>query len=243
MKKIFAILLLACVFVSGCGTPLIELTTDESQRIISYASYVVMRHNSAADKGVVKLAESADAAPNENANDESPAEEAASPQGESADSESADASQGQTAEASASAGNEGTAVASVSEAADLSGCTIAYSGIEEVSEYTEGTYFSMTPSSGNVYFIVRYTLKNDSSDAVTVNLMDQRPAFTADIDGTSYEAKSTVLSSDLANINNQIESGGTLDTIIMFEVPEGTAQTLNSLQVTVNGKTASLDVQ
>ena len=55
MKKIFAILLLATVFVSGCGTPLIDLTAAESQRIVSYASYVLMKHNDAALKGIVKV--------------------------------------------------------------------------------------------------------------------------------------------------------------------------------------------
>ena len=141
---------------------------------------------------------------------------------------------GQTAEpATTDTQTENTVSGAVEEVVDLSGCVISYDGAEATQDYTEGTYFSMTPDEGNQYIILKYTISNNTTSGITVDVMDQRVSFSATIGGSPADALSTVLPRDLANVNEVIKAGESIQAQIIFEVPEGTEASAENVKASV----------
>ena len=240
MKKIALFLCVGLLFLSGCGTQLLNLTEDEESQIISYASYILLKYNGAAQKGITDAQiESSDTT------EETQKQEAAEEPSEEETTSGDAGEQTSSGDASSSAGEEQDSTISdlaIDEVLDFSGCSLSYVSCETAEDYTEGTYFSMTPASGCDYLILKFSIANKSDAETNVDLIDQLPMFSAQIDGETYSSLTTVLSGDLANINETIAAGDSLEAVLLFEIPEGSAGAVTSVSVKADGNSGSMEI-
>ncbi|MCR4842611.1 MAG: hypothetical protein K5840_05065 [Eubacterium sp.] len=235
MKKLALLVCVGILFLSGCGTPLIELTDEENREIVSYASYILLKYNGAAAKGVTGVSVSGDAQETEET-EESETQEVEEQMDETAAS-------AETGDASEADSTSAAVTKSILDVLNLGGCTLSYSDESVVEDYTEGTYFSMTPSSGNDFLIVKMKLENNTGNSVTVDVPAQGLTFSAVIGGSEEDAMITVLSGDLANIKEDIDDGSSKEVLLFFEIPSGSTDKATQIIATAgDGTKGALEI-
>ncbi len=228
MKKMALLLCLSTIFLTGCGTSLITLTDSESELIISYASYVLLKYNAKAVHGLTDadLEDTADETTEETTQEET---------------QTADASGDVSTENSTGTSTE-ESTASLDEVLDLSGCSISYVSSEIADDYMEEELFLATPSSGCCYLVLTFSITNQTGNTVSVDTLSQLPSFQVLVGDSSYTASRTVLSNDLANIDEDIAAGDSTDAVLLVEVPEGTTDSASKVTVTVGENSGSMDI-
>ena len=228
MKRAMLALCAMCLFLTGCGTKLITLTEEEEDQIVSYASLALLKYNYHAAKGIT------------NAKPEVPEK----PEDDEEEEEEQDLEESGDASAAAVT-EEDTAIPTVAfdEALDLSGCALTYDKGEFATEYSEGNYFTMSPTgAGNIYLVLNFVLSNDTKKDAEVDVLSQMPSFSVDMGETNADSVSTVLSADLSNIKETIKAGESKNVVVLFEVPDGTGDVPKSMTVTVDGRQGTMEL-
>jgi hypothetical protein len=85
---------------------------------------------------------------------------------------------------------------------------------------------------------------NNSSEVVDVDNLSRNPSFVATVNG-EYTSRSeiTILNEDFSTMTETIEPGATVNTVLLFQVPETVTevQTL-VLEVEVDGQTYQITI-
>ncbi|MCR5784041.1 MAG: DUF4352 domain-containing protein [Eubacterium sp.] len=225
MKRIALVFCILTVFIAGCGTPVITLTEDERSTIVTYASGVLLKYNRAADKGLT----SATLSEEEETTEEKSAEETATDE-----EETTDASSESSEETSYAPDSDAVAIEEVLE---LNGLDIEYDSISYMQTFSEGDYFDMSAASGNTYQVLTIKLTNNTSSKISVDILNQNPTLTYEINGESYKAMTTVLSEDFHNMQTSVAAGKSKTAVLITEVSEDDSIDAESiiLYATVNG--------
>ncbi len=237
-KSLVCVLIIfCCIFMSGCGEELKELTEEEEDIITLYAAKVVAKHNVRLSQGIVRYKGSDDA-------DEEDTEE----ETDGADADTDDAAEeasdtpqeqptedgGQPAETAEETTASTADPVSLTDAMSMDQITFSFKGASVPESLRLSSYYTLPdPAAGKNYVIVTYEVRNASDTARNVSIASLRPVFTAEIDGESSTA-GIVLEDDLATYEGVIDAGGAEDLIILFEVSEQAASDLSALNLSVN---------
>lgn len=246
--KISAILLatMMAVLLTGCnkegtevsGEELTEagMTREQQQMYAEYAAGVLMKYNAGTNMRVLEGRQLVRAEEEENAKKEQQAkrEQAAAEyeQGNQPESSSTDgdADGSETAET----------VAYVEDMGNLLGMepfSIVYMGYEVTESYpseaSEEMFMAMDATAGNTLLVAKFAVTNTGSDTQTFDMLAKQGKFRVNVNGETIGAQYTLLLDDLSMYKEDIEAGATVDTVLIFEIPQEHAETLDSIEMTI----------
>lgn len=229
MKKFGILSAVACLFLTGCGDAMLALTEDEEKAIVAYASEAVAKGNRYMNQGITYPPKEEEAEEPEEPEEE-PVE--AEPEENGADDVQQPAGDEQDDAATTQPQEEPATQSTLTDALNIPGVTATYSGYQLSTSYTEGSYFAMTAEQGNTYLILDIRLENTQDQPVECNLLSRGLTLSLYVNGELVaDSIVTVLLNDFTTYIDTVEAGASMDTIALFEVPEGVAQSIQTLSV------------
>ncbi len=214
------VLLLLCVFCTGCSAQLYDLTDEEEEMIVLYSAKIVSKYNRAQDTGYCYARE-----PEESADEEEP-ETDTEPQPEEG------------------AGEEPP---SFSDIVAVDGLQFEYQGYDIAAEYTSDDIALPAAEEGSSYLILHILATNTTAQDLTVDLLSSPITYTLSLnDNVSAECISTLSMEDLSTYYNRSFAAGTTDdTVLLFQVKTEYLQEITSLalQVEKQGQTYNVILQ
>ena len=216
-----AVLLTSALALTGCGEEPFELQDNEREIIVDYAAHIVAKYNVRQPEGyryVYRTQEDEPELP-----EQSQAEEVQEDQIQTADSEDTPEKGGTGTDVGADSS------VTLSEALGLRDIQAVYTGTE-----LTGRYDSIVPDAGKQLMILHVTLQNRTEEAKECDILSLLPVFKAKVNGTQ-EATSemTILPENLSTWEDEIPAGGSVDTIIMFQVKEDAITSIDQLELKV----------
>lgn len=235
------LLLSALMLTTGCGDKAIQLTEEEEEVIVNYASHVVSKFNTRQPDGVVHVE-----VPKEDVNDEKETETETETE---AQAESTEANTGQFPDESGGVAPE-TAEQPTEEAPQARQVTLTeglgmadiealVTSTELKASYIEKDYYAMDASAGKTYLIVHVVLKNIGNAEINCDMLAMAPQFAAEVNGMgAVPAETTILLNDLSTYQGVIPAGGSEELVLLFQVPSDTVTQVDSLtlDLAVNGE-------
>jgi hypothetical protein len=227
--QIVTLFLLVSMMLCGCGTSMYEMTEEEEAVIIRYAAYVLAKHNVYQKDGMVAVnPELLEPETEEETEDETPTDEQDT---QIADNETQD----QTGTSSSSQTEQSDTI-SLAEAVGYGGqADISYTGFFVTDNFQEGKAYSLDAHTGYKFVVAQFTMKNTSGAALDVNVMATNPTFRMSYDGTKWVKEDvTLLLTDLSTYTGSLENGESVDLVLLFEVSDDVAESIEQLSFSVD---------
>ncbi len=206
-KRLLFVGIAACsLLFGGCGKELHVLTPEEESLIIHYAAYAVAKHNIQQKDGMTNVVvsetddETDDVTNTENLQD------------------------GQN-----SGGNEVvqdtriTLAEAIGHGTDL---TVAYTGSYVAKDYVEGTVYAVDAEIGKKFYIMKFTISNTTQNEVLVDNLTKGFKFKLTSGEMSVNGERTFLMTDFSSYVGTIGPGQAVETVLLFEIPEGSADSI-----------------
>lgn len=240
-----SLLVTASILFAGRSNAIPEMDDETKALVVEYTAGIVEKYD---QNRVVKLKEVSEI---ESAEKEESTEaindaeqEVAEPSGTDAvDLPSASETEsGDTNENTGNVSVEGEAVnavpASLEEFLQTEGISFRYEGYETASCYPneqsdEELYFVMNATEGNRLLILHFTVNNDSQEDKQVDLMHSGTRFKIEVNGEIKNALTTMLLNDLCNYQNMLAAGESDSLVLVCEVSEEQADSIQSLSLTM----------
>ena len=226
----FAAVLTAGTIITGCGTPLIELTGEELNLIAYSTARIVSKHNIQQKDGMINVII-----------DEYAEEEK--------DVVFSEESSQITQNDNTVQGNSGTDSGEVQTKVSLaeimghgSDLSVVYKGNSVSKHYTEGGYYSVDAESGKAFYVMKFSITNVSQAQVTLDNVSWNGTFKLVADDIKANAEVTFLNTDLATYVGTIAPGETKDAILLFKISEAKANSISTpnLQVIIDKKASEI---
>lgn len=241
IKKIskLALILSLSFSLTGCGLiPTLPLTADQSKIVAEYAAGLLLKHDKNYKGGiedyVVEEVEEDDISLLEEQVYEPVVEEEPLPEESTEVSEDSDIS-------STDADNPDTtdrySALPMADAIGLDGFDVTYASYESAKIYPEDNgelVFSMQANTGMELLILHFNLTNTSDSESLCDAIDSGCKYRLRINGTErVNSQHTILLNDLSEYYDNVAGFGMVDTVLVFEVAEGTSQNISSLDLTI----------
>jgi len=226
------------IFGSGCGSQIADLTDDQRQQVGEYAAFTLLRYDAESRSRLVDYSEveAADEALRRAEEAAKQAEEAKRRETEEAKPAGTYDSEGKLVEVVDS--NADTAVqVSMEEFLGLSsGVSLTYEGYTLQDSYPEeadiSDYFVVDAAEGKKFVVLWYSLSNGSGLDESINFLSDSVSFKCKVnDEVTVTALVTMLSDDMATLQTDLKPGEGTDCVLIFEVKESVADSVESLVV------------
>ncbi len=221
-RTLFICIAVCSLFLGGCGESLHELTAEEENLIVHYSAYVVAKHNIQQKDGMsgvyVPEAENSETVDVPNGTE--------NPEGGNGTG---------TGDAPVVEDTSVTLAAAIGHSSDL---VITYTGSYVADNYIEGSVYSVDADAGKTFYIMKFMLTNITQEDVVVENVTKNLGFKLSSGELSVKAESTFLMTDFSTYYGTISAGQSVETVILFEVPEGDAEgiTAPALQILLNNE-------
>ena len=230
-RYLFITMLMASLFLSGCGPQLYEMTVEEEELIVHSAAYFIAKHNIQQKDGVSAVI-----------NPDSIMSETKSEVPEAGiEIEAGDANLSLDEGAIESTQENGavTLAGAVGHEADL---FITYDGSYVADNYVEGDAYVLDAKSGKTYYIMKFTVTNPTSADVLLDNVSLNPSFKVISNEVEASAEVTFLSRDFSTYLGTIPAGESVETVILFQVSEAQAELMSEpvLQIKVDNKISKI---
>jgi hypothetical protein len=206
-----------------------EMTEEEEAVIIRYAAYVLAKHNVYQKDGMVAVnPELLEPETEEEPETETPDDEQ--------DTQIADNETQDQTDTSSSSQTEQADTISLAEAVGYGGQTdISYTGFFVTDNFQEGRAYSLDAHTGYQFVVAQFTMTNTSGAALDVNVMATNPTFRMSYDGTKWVKEDvTLLLTDLSTYTGSLENGESVDLVLLFEVSDDVAESIEQLSFSVD---------
>lgn len=214
--KMAAVAFTAIITLTGCGTQLYDMTDAEQSLIANYSAYVVAKHNIYQQDGMTNATE--DTEETEKVDEVSPGNS------HSQDNKTSEAGNDKSSNSQKEPAASQEKKVSLAEATGYGSLDITYNGATESDVYNEGSYYSMTAGSGNTFAVMKFTLKNPTGEDINVDMFGNARTYKAAFpDGKEYTAEGTFLTYSLNTFQGTVKAGGSVDVVLLFKIPQGTA--------------------
>lgn len=225
----------ALLMLSGCAENQIpDLTEDEMQSVSQYVAITMMKYDLGHSSRLMDLSEAgASYTPGVTAPSPSPNPEESVGMAPVDDTPIVD-SEGQEVKIE----NNYT----MEEVMGLpEGVSVTYLGYEMYASYPEDSdFFSVTAPEGNKVFVLRFSLTNTSGEERSVDLMSSRVTYRITLNGNyTRNALTTGLLEDLSTYKDTIQAGGSVETVLLIQVEEETAEEISSVGIIIKNDTKS----
>ena len=136
-------------------------------------------------------------------------------------------------------GISGGSMSDLASALMLDGITISYSGCTVTKSYPEGSdILSVRATNGRDIAAVEFNLKNTSNAAVVCNTAPLGAVMKLSVNNAAGVTEyATMLKNDLNTLSGvTIAPGENFKAVVLFMVPEGSADNITSLELTISGQ-------
>ena len=240
--KIAATLVAAAVTLGGCGEALYEMTPEEQEAVVSYASHAVAKFNNFQKDGEVFVRKDIleeDTDTQEKAQDvQTPPEDGAAGNTDAAP-KTDDSQDGAENAGSPSApqGQETESSSTIGEALDLGVIRADFMGSSLCATYEKSASYAVDAPPGSQLLVKNVKLVNQSSEDLAIDILAMTPAFSVTVNGEyTAAAQTTILPNDLSTFQGSLLAGESGDTVLLFEIPQEISAVSDlSLKVTMNG--------
>ena len=221
MKKIlgFLTVLLIAGMLTGCLMK--DLTEEEEARISEYAATLLLKY----DANYKNLLWEEIAEEEEAAEEELPVEEEKEQENETV---SGSAVAAETSEEDSKEVSQGLA-----EIFGLSGIDVLYSGCEFVKSFPiEGEQgYSVQAGNGKKLLIVKLQIKNNTSEAATVDILSGMPSFRIRFNEEEVVALMTIIPEDFSTMEEELPAGAAVEKVLIGEVSENFSEQIERLSI------------
>ena len=238
--KSFIAILAGTLLVSlcGCANAIPSLSEEQEALVVEYASTAVLKHDANYHGKLVKLSSLTDEEDIASENDEEgmesqPSEGTDSQQTASADTQEND--DGVTSDIPAEMMSE----TSAEQILGLQNASLSYSGYEVDDFYPQNgdeIYFIMNATTGNKLVVVKFTLKNNTSEEQNIAIQPGTVRIKITLNGEEKNALTTILLNDLATYQGTLEPDGETELVVIGEYSEEDLQTVDSLSVKIKNE-------
>ena len=157
----------------------------------------------------------------------------------------------QDSEDSSSGGTDGNEISYITDMSQVIGTdafSIVYDGYEITDSYPnsgDDILMAMDATSGKLLMVTKYKVTNISGQTENFDMFSKKGKFRLDLNGERYKSQYTLLLDDLSMYKGDIESGESIDTVLIFEVPEATVSNISDmvLSITVGDEVSSMQLQ
>lgn len=214
--KMAAVAFTAIITLTGCGTQLYDMTDAEQSLIANYSAYVVAKHNIYQQDGMTNATEDTE--------DTEKVDEVSPDNSHLQDNKTSEAGNDKSSNSQKEPAASQEKKVSLAEATGYGSLDITYNGATESDVYNEGSYYSMTAGSGNTFAVMKFTLKNPTGEDINVDMFGNARTYKAAFpDGKEYTAEGTFLTYSLNTFQGTVKAGGSVDVVLLFKIPQGTA--------------------
>ena len=255
MICLFSILLTGCKKEDDTQVT-VEVDVDEEENMfgltkreqIIYAEYaagVLMKYNAGSNMRILEGQKLI----NEMAMEEANREQEARREQAVAEYEANKGNEDEDGEVTSSSGETSISyISDMSEAVGTEAFSVQYTGCEVTDSYPDNgqdMLLSVDASKGKVLLVTKYNVTNISQQTEEFDVFSKQPSFVLEMNGANYKAQYTLLLEDLSMYKGDIESGDTVETVLIFEVPESEASSISGMElsITAGGLVSSMQLE
>ena len=241
MKKLLACLLSTILAFSmiGCGlVPSLDLTEDEEKVIAEYAAGLLLKHDRHYKGGLTEISEEEEVDDGLGfvVNQETLIPELEDETSEEGPNPEFD--ENLTANEMSDVNQVEYSDLSISQAIGLDNFDIVYKSYEVHDIYPEeestDMVFSMQAPSGMELIVLKFAVTNNSADRALCDVLNKSVSFRLLINESErVNADKTILLNDLGSFSEEVEGYGMTEGVLVFEVAQGSSQTISSLDLVV----------
>lgn len=240
---VISVICVMAVTLCGCGGKYPELSDEQEQAVIKYAAALLYENDQNRASRLMTEEEMILAMQRRAAHTYMPP----TPVPEPEDGEDKEHSDGQGTE-NPSGSEPVVETRTLAEFFGFSGIDISYQGYFLTKSYPEESeeelYFAMDALPGNELLLLQYTITNQRAEAAQVDILNLKPRFRLFInDGGQINAMSTLLLDDMKTTNCTLQSGESCQVVVVFEVTEEEAASIQQLRLTVKTEEDSWTVE
>lgn len=215
------------LFLSGCGTAMYELTPEEEAIIIQSAAHFIAKHNIQQKDGISGLYVTDEMLEPETETQVQPETESES------ESETVNPQGGGDADSKPPVDTGVSLASAIGHGSDLQ---IVYTGSVLSKQFAEGSAGSVDAAEGCTFYVMKFNITNVSKETVKVNNITKNLEFRLVNGDMTIKAEKTILSADFSTYLGEIPAGKSVETVILFEVPESKAQGIKDpvLQIVID---------
>ena len=252
-KKHFlsCMLLAGALLLTGCGEEPYELLDNERAVIVNYAAHIVAKYNVKQPEGyqyvyVPEDEETENTQDEQNVSSDEQSEQQDAPEDTSGDTNMQDAPEDTSGDSntqetpdtqdSQTGDTPEDPAVTLSEALGLKGVQAVYTGAE-----LTDSYGSVVPESGKKLLILHVTLQNQTKKKRACDILAAFPSFRVKVNGSVEKmAELSILPENLGTWEDPIPSGGSADTVILFQINKDDVSSVEQLelQVTIGEQTS-----
>ncbi len=230
-----SVLFAGMLALTGCGETPYELEDNEREIIVNYAAHIIAKYNKKQPEGYryVYVPEEEEEEPEEQPEDVKDGESPDTPEDGQTDTAADDGTQKPEEPAGEEAQEPSV---TLSEALGLTDVRAVYTGAELTDRYD-----AMMPEAGKKLMVLHVTLQNDGSGDVDLDMVSMLPTFRAIVNGTEETSSElTILPDDLGTWEGTVPAGGSVETVIFFQIsdPQITSVQQLEMKVTAGEKTS-----
>lgn len=206
-KRLLFVGIAACsLLLGGCGDGLHVLTPEEENLIIHYAAYAIAKHNIQQKDGMTNVVVS------------------------ETDDESDDVTNSENTQDGQNPGSNEvvqdtriTLAEAIGHGTDL---TVTYTGAYVADDYVEGTVYAVDAKQGKKFYIMKFTISNTTQNDVMLDNLTKGFQFKLTSGEISLNGERTFLMTDFSSYVGTIGAGQAVETVLLFEVPEGSVDNI-----------------
>ena len=231
--------ILTAVLLTGCTSPMPDLTQEESDLISEYAVGVLLKHDKYYGNRLVDTSAY-------EVEDEEPEEELTEEETEQTSEDSADDTEvvdaGQSEEIIVTP-------TTVQDYYDIEGIEFQYLGYELTQSYPStgdgaDMFFSMNATEGEQLLVLKFSSTNVSFEEQNLNMMDKGVRFLVSVNGEpNRRALTTMLLNDMQTYSDIMPAGFNIELVVVVEIPQSVSVESINLTLTGNGENATLKLE
>jgi len=113
--------------------------------------------------------------------------------------------------------------------------SIQYDGYEITDSYSgeEGEFFAIEAVKGKVLLVAKFAVTNISGQTENFNMYSNQGKYRLHLNDGSYKAQQTLLLNDLSMYKGDVESGATMETVLVFEVPQEKVASVDKMELSI----------
>ncbi len=226
-NKIVLCLLASTICMTACGNSIPDMTQEQEDLVVQYAAGTLLEHlnesgtrlvDTSRPKEEPTLADAVTVTSEEGS-------------GVSENSVAADEAPEQTME------NKENAQISATQLLQIEPLTIAYTGYEICDSYPEDggedLYFSMEAGAGKKLLVLQISVTNPGQEQVEFDTLHKQDIkYRVMLNGTDrHQVMLTMLDNDFSAMDSMIDPGETVQTVLVAEVSDETAQQITSVDL------------
>lgn len=232
MKKriIGSVLMFACVMImAGCGNKIPELSDQQQDLVVEYASSVLLKYDANHASKLVELTLE------QEAQEEVGTEEVSqTPDGVEEEKKPEEAGGILEGDMSDVTVIDQTQAATIESFLKLDSVKITYTGYETAAFYPDqgdDLFFVMNASEGNQLLVLKFLAENLAGTETGIDIAQKETRFKIVVDGQEKNALTTMLLNDMAYYQGTIAPGESAELVLICEIPTGQEGTISSLEL------------